>query len=130
MKKLVCNRAGMTLIEILIVVTILGVIITLVGSRVYKQFAKANVKTTELAMRQLEQAVVEYQMDNRKIPAAGEGLDVLEGEYIENLPNDSWGNPFRYLAPGPEGKAYDIISDGPDGLPDTEDDIKLSELGR
>ncbi|MBI2341410.1 MAG: prepilin-type N-terminal cleavage/methylation domain-containing protein, partial [Deltaproteobacteria bacterium] len=63
------GQRGMTLIEILIVITILGLVMTLVGSRVVKQFGKAKIKTTQLAMQQLSQAITEYQMDNNKIPA-------------------------------------------------------------
>ncbi|OGQ49041.1 MAG: hypothetical protein A3I09_00465 [Deltaproteobacteria bacterium RIFCSPLOWO2_02_FULL_47_10] len=128
MNRKMSGQAGMTLIEILIVITILGLVMTLVGSRVYKQFAKANIKTSQLAMQQLAQAVTEYQMDHNKIPSGGDGLAVLEGEYMESVPNDGWGQPFHYESPGPSGKAFDIVSDGPDGTPGTDDDIRLSEL--
>lgn len=121
------GQAGMTLIEILIVITILGVIMTLVGSRVYKQFAKAKVKTTQLAMQQMAQAVTEYQMDHNKMPS---DLSALEGEYMEALPNDGWGNPFRMEIPGQNNKPYDIVSDGADGSAGTDDDVRLSQLGK
>ncbi len=124
------GQAGMTLIEILIVVTILGLVMTLVGSRVMKQFAKAKVKTTQLAMQQVAQAVTEYQMDHNKIPSGSDGLSALEGEYIDPVPNDGWGNPFHYEVPGPGGKPFDVVSDGPDGTPGSEDDIRLSGLGK
>jgi general secretion pathway protein G len=120
------GQRGMTLIEILIVITILGLVMTLVGSRVVKQFGKAKIKTTQLAMQQLSQAVTEYQMDNNKIPAGSDGLAVLGGEYMESVPNDGWGNPFHYEVPGEGGRPFDITSDGPDGTPGTEDDLRLS----
>jgi len=120
----------MTLIEILIVITILGLVMTLVGSRVIKQFGKAKIKTTQLAMHQLSQAITEYQLDHNKIPTVGDGLSSLEPEYMETVPNDGFGNPFHYEVPGQNGKPFDIISDGPDGTPGTEDDIRLSEVGK
>ncbi|OGQ45952.1 MAG: hypothetical protein A3H42_06435 [Deltaproteobacteria bacterium RIFCSPLOWO2_02_FULL_46_8] len=122
------GEKGMTLIEILIVITILGVVMTLVGSRVIKQFGKAKIKTTQLAMHQLAQAIIEYQLDNNKIPSGGDGLAALEGEYMENLPNDGWGQPFHYEVPGQNNKPFDIVSDGPDGTTGTEDDIRFSQL--
>jgi len=122
------DSRGMTLIEILIVVTILGLVMTLVGSRVYKQFARAKVKTTQLAMQQLSQAITEYQMDKGKIPSASEGLQVLEGDYIESVPKDGWDQDFNYEVPGPNGKQFDISSNGPDGQAGTEDDVRLSQL--
>ncbi|PIR18433.1 MAG: type II secretion system protein GspG [Deltaproteobacteria bacterium CG11_big_fil_rev_8_21_14_0_20_49_13] len=124
------GQRGMTLIEILIVITILGLVMTLVGSRVIKQFGKAKIKTTQLAMHQLSQAITEYQLDHNKIPTVGDGLSSLEPEYMETVPNDGFGNPFHYEVPGQNGKPFDIISDGPDGTPGTEDDIRLSEVGK
>lgn len=124
------GQAGMTLIEILIVVTILGLVMTLVGSRVVKQFGKAKIKTTQLAMQQLSQAVIEFQMDHGKIPSASEGLESLNGEYMENVPQDGWGADFHYEVPGQNNKPYDIVSDGPDSTPGTEDDIRLSQIKR
>lgn len=124
------GQRGMTLIEILIVITILGLVMTLVGSRVIKQFGKAKIKTSQLAMHQLSQAITEYQLDHNKIPSASDGLSSLEPEYMETLPNDGWGNPFHYEVPGQNGKPFDIVSDGPDGTPGTEDDIRLSEVGK
>lgn len=121
------GQAGMTLIEILIVITILGLVMTLVGSRVIKQFGRAKIKTTQLAMHQISQAITEYQLDRNRIPSASDGLVVLEPEYIETLPNDGWGNPFRYEVPGQNGKPFDIVSDGPDGQQGTEDDVRLSQ---
>lgn len=126
--KLRRDRKGMTLIEILIVITILGVIMTLVGSRVYKQFGKAKIRTTELAMQQVAQAITEYQLDHNKIPSASEGLNALEGEYMETAPKDGFGSEFHYEVPGPGGRPFDIVSDGPDQTPGTEDDIRFSEL--
>jgi len=122
------KEKGMTLIEILIVITILGLVMTLVGSRVVKQFGKAKIKTTQLAMQQIAQAITEYQLDHNKIPSASDGLNALEGEYMDGVPNDGWGNPFHYEVPGQNNKPYDIVSDGPDGNTGTEDDIRLSEI--
>lgn len=128
MLKLMKNRKGMTLIEIMIVVTILGVILTLVGSRVYKQFARSKVKTTQLSMLQLKQAMTEYQMDHYKFPDSGEGLNALLGDYIEKIPTDGWGKELHYEIPGPSGQPFDITSDGPDGQSGSGDDLRLSEM--
>lgn len=124
------GEAGMTLIEILIVITILGVVMTLVGSRVYKQFAQAKAKTTKLAMHQMAQAITEYQLDHNKIPSASEGLSALAPDYMETVPNDGWGNAFHYEVPGQNGKPFDIVSDGPDGSAGTGDDIRYSDQGK
>lgn len=122
------GQKGMTLIEIMIVITILGLIMTLVGSRVYKQFARAKIKTTRLGIQQVVQALTEYQMDHRKLPDAGEGLDSLKGDYMETIPNDGWGNALIYVTPGPEGMKFDVVSAGPDEAEGTDDDIRYSDI--
>lgn len=118
----------MTLIEIVIVLTLIVGIMTLVGTRVIKQLGKANVKKTEISINQLAQAIAEYQMDNSKIPQAGEGLNALVPDYIEKVPVDSWGHELHYSSPGPNNMPYDISSDGVDGQSGTDDDVSLSKI--
>ncbi|HCS8993771.1 TPA: type II secretion system protein GspG, partial [Klebsiella pneumoniae] len=52
-----------------------------------------------------------------------------EGGYIRRLPQDPWGNEYQLLSPGQHG-AIDVFSVGPDGMPDTNDDIGNWTLGK
>lgn len=119
------GESGMTLIEIMIVLVILGMMAGLGIRTVYKQYAKAKIKTTQLAMQEVGNAVNSYRSDNNKPPA---DLKVLELDEIETIPNDGWGREFHYEVPGPNNRPYDIVSDGPDESPGTDDDIRLSDL--
>ncbi|MCI0342274.1 MAG: type II secretion system major pseudopilin GspG [Planctomycetales bacterium] len=77
-----------------------------------------------------------YDVDNARYPTSEEGLGALaqapkaapaaarwKGPYVKALPQDPWGNAFRYQHPGTHGKAYDLWSAGPDGKDGTADDV-------
>ncbi len=121
------GEKGLTLIEIVIVIAILGILGTIVGANLFKRFGRAKIGTTKLAIEQVEQALNEYQMDRHRFPAAGDMQSALR-DYMDKVPTDSWGNEFRFEVPGPNGMPFDIISNGPDGTPNTEDDISLSKI--
>ena len=123
------DNKGMTLIEILIVVTIIGIVMTVVGAGVMKKFRQAREKTSMLGMQQVAGAITSYQLDKGKIPTAGEGLAALVPNYLDSDKNlqDAWGHPFHYEVPGPKRQPYDIVSDGPDESQGTSDDIRLSD---
>ncbi len=124
------GNKGMTLIEILIVVTIIGIVMTVVGAGVMKKFRQARMQTSRLAMQQVASAITAYQLDHGKIPSASEGLKVLVGDYLDSDKNlqDSWGHDFHYEVPGPKGQPFEMISDGPDEQGGTDDDIKYSDI--
>ncbi len=50
-------------------------------------------------------------------------LDTWKGPYVDAVPNDPWKHPYIYRVPGNGGKAYDLLSAGPDGSEGTADDI-------
>lgn len=129
MSKWRMNSKGMTLIEILIVVTIIGIVMTVVGAGVMKKFRQARGQTSRLAMQQIASAITAYQLEKGKIPAGGEGLNSLVPDYLDSEKNlqDAWGHDFHYEVPGPKGQSFDIISDGPDEQQGTDDDIRLSD---
>lgn len=139
------GRAGMTLIEIMVVITILGIIMTIVGINVVGQLDKAKVGATEVQIKELEQALTMFKVDHGKYPTTAEGLEALirpppnkSGKtfpsYLksETVPTDKWGNPFIYTSPGTHGDHdYEIVSlggDGAEGGDKTDADIKSWEI--
>ena len=141
------TQEGFTLLEILVVVVIIAVLATIVGINVATEPGKARVTTTTAQIRVFRNAIQLYRMDNGSIPTQRQGLQSLvqqptsppvpasyrEGGYLEtrNLPADGWGHEYAYLAPGPGGEPYAIISYGADGEPggDGEDaDISSADL--
>ncbi len=120
-------RRGFTLVEILVVVVILGLLATLVAPRVIGRGEEAKRTSTLVQIREIEQALDLYKLDNGFYPVTDQGLEALvikpssspeplkyrnEG-YIKKVPLDPWGSPYVYRCPGDHGE-YDLFSYGPD----------------
>jgi general secretion pathway protein G len=120
------SEAGFTLVEILVVITIIGLIMSLVGPRVLSYLSDSKVKTARIQIQGFSAALDLYYLDNGRYPTSTEGLGVLaqrpdgastwNGPYLSgnSVPKDPWGRPYVYKFPGQQG-AYDIVSLGPEG---------------
>lgn len=119
------RHRGFTLIELLIVIAILGLIASLVGPSVMKQFGGAKVDAARLQIADLSAALDLYYLDLGRYPTTAEGLAALvsapegarawDGPYLKKstVPSDPWGNAYGYKAPGDNG-SYDLFSYGAD----------------
>lgn len=119
-------QQGFTLIEILVVITIIGIIMALVGPRVLNYLSESKVKAAKIQITSLTNALDLYFMDTGRYPSTAEGLGALmqpsggaegwNGPYLKGktVPNDPWGHPYAYHAPGGNGP-YEILSFGADG---------------
>lgn len=119
------GEAGFTLVEMLVVITIIGLIMGLVGPRVLGYLSDSKVKTARIQIQGLASALDLYFLDNGRYPTANEGLAALaqkpdgaatwNGPYLKGnlVPNDPWGHPYVYKFPGQHGP-YDIVSAGPE----------------
>ena len=120
------GEAGFTLVEILVVITIIGLIMALVGPRVLNYLAESKVKAARIQVESFASSLDLFYLDNGRYPTTSEGLialaqrpgsvDSWNGPYLRSgtVPNDPWGHPYIYRSPGEHG-AYDIISYGSDG---------------
>jgi general secretion pathway protein G len=121
------GKDGYTLIEMLVVLTIISLIVGLIGPRVLNYLSDSRVKTAKLQMENFASSLDLFYMDTGRYPTSAEGLDALEqrpsdvemwnGPYIKGskVPVDPWGNPYQYrIAPG-HTPPYEIISLGSDG---------------
>ena len=127
------SQAGVTLIEMLVVVTIIALFATLVGPNLFKQSDKARIVTAKTQIGNFEQALMQYKMATGILPTSEQGLQALrvkpanatqwDGPYLsKELPLDPWGRAYIYKFPGDHGDLPDLISLGPDGQP-SDDDI-------
>ena len=129
------RQDGMTLIEIMVVVIILGSIAGLVAINVMAQLEKAKIETAGIQMSNLKQALDLFKLDNGFYPETQQGLNALvnppstgrqanrydpTGYLKEDVPLDPWSSPYGYIS---DGYNFQIFSVGPDGQANTGDDI-------
>lgn len=125
------SQRGITLIEMLVVVTIIG----LLGSVVYlNMFKKAEEVKPKLALTQIRTFVDTlnlYKLETGSFPTTEQGLQALRvrpegvtqwgGPYLQtDIPLDPWGHPYLYKYPGEHSELPDIVSLGGDGVPGGE----------
>jgi general secretion pathway protein G len=120
------GEAGFTLVEILVVITIIGLIMALVGPRVLNYLAESKVKAARIQVESFASSLDLFYLDAGRYPTTSEGLTALaarpggidswNGPYLRTglVPNDPWGHPYIYRSPGEHGP-YDIVSYGSDG---------------
>lgn len=118
------HQTGMSLLEIIIVIVLIGAVLTLVGSRVLggADRGKANLGKTQI--QTLAGKVENYKLDTGRLPGKLDDLATQPagvggwlGPYAKPAEfNDPWGNPVQYRLPG-EGRPFDLISLGADGQP-------------
>jgi general secretion pathway protein G len=117
---------GFTLVEMLVVITIIGLIMALVGPRVLNYLSDSRTKTAKIQIQSFASALDLFYLDAGRYPSSAEGLGALvrppsgisawNGPYLKGgtVPNDPWGNSYVYRLPG-ERSAYEIRSFGSDG---------------
>jgi general secretion pathway protein G len=120
-------KAGYSLLEILIVLTIIALIAALVGPRLFAQLDRSKVTTARVQVRALETALATMRLDLGRDPTQAEGLDLLvkadrnavagwSGPYLSGgLPLDPWGHPYVYQAPSDDQQPAAVTSLGSDG---------------
>jgi general secretion pathway protein G len=121
-------RKGFTMVELMAMLIIIGLLATLVVTKVVVQIDKARVTTTKANLKLLQSAVNQFKMDTSRYPSEEAGLKELiekpsdvtnyqESGYLEstNIPKDAWGNEFVYMLNPESGKPFVIISYGADG---------------
>lgn len=124
------DRRGMTLLEILIVVAIIGIIVSALAVRIVGKPGEAKILQAKLHIETLEGALKLFKLDNAFYPSTEQGLRALvekptigripkkwrEGGYIEKgvVPKDPWGNDYLYMSPGIHNRDFDIWTYGAD----------------
>ena len=114
------NRRGVTLIEMLVVVTIIALFSGLVINRYFDQVAKARVTLAKEQLAAFETAIGMHKLSTGVFPTT---LDALRPYLAKRIPNDPWGHPYVYLNPGTHSTDPEILSYGPDGLLGNGDDF-------
>lgn len=121
---------GMTLIEIIVVITILSLLMAAVGVAVIPQLEDAKVKRAGLDIANIQQALKTYYAKKGNYPDTGAGLRALvDAQILEKAPVDPWDHEYVYVLEA--GKPV-LISYGKDGAPggtEADADISSKDLG-
>ena len=126
-------EAGVTLIEMMVVLVIIGIVAALVVPNVIGRPDEARAAVAEADLRTIAASLEMYRLDSRTYPSTEQGLLALsvrptvppvpagwtEGGYLPNLPVDPWNHPYLYRSPGETG-AYELWTLGADGAPGGE----------
>ncbi len=129
------SRRGFTLVELLLVLVILGILASLVLPKFTGRTEQARVTAAQTQISTFGTALDAFEVDTGSYPRGQDGLNQLvaapadvpnwRGPYLKSeIPLDPWGRAYIYEFPGrinPSG--YDLRSMGPDGQPNTADDI-------
>jgi len=123
---------GFTLIEILVVITVIAILAGLVGPMVFRNVGDAKVSAARAQIELFSLALDQYRLDNDSYPSTTQGLASLRerptgepearnwrGPYLRKaIPLDPWGRPYSYKSPGEvNAEGYDLLSLGRDGQP-------------
>lgn len=136
------NERGMTLIEIMMVVAILGILIAVVVPNLIGHDQEARRMAQKADIRSIGQALDIYHMQNGHYPSTDQGLDALvtkpgghpepkswgPAPYLRKYPLDQWDNEYVYVE---EGHTFELMSLGADGVEGGEDfdaDIRYADL--
>jgi general secretion pathway protein G len=127
-KKLLKCQRGITLIELMVVMIILGLLAALVAPKMFSNVGKAKLSAAHAQIELFGTALDSFRLDVGRYPTSSEGLAALlapvsgvdewNGPYLKKIeiPKDPWGTPYHYESPGNNGD-YDLYSYGADNAP-------------
>jgi general secretion pathway protein G len=142
--KILKSQQGMSLIEILIALTLMGIAGTFVAGKVYENLQEGQVQAAKIQIKSLKDRLSEFRRDCNFLPLTDQGLDALiekptggreckrysPSGYIDGgkVPMDPWDGEYIYES---DGKTFTITSLGADnaeGGEGADADIKSSDL--
>ena len=110
---------GFTLVELMVVISIIAILATIVTVQVLGVRDDANVTTAQAQIATFKTALTSYNLAFGRFPTTAEGLDALihneKRAFLDTdqIPTDPWGKPYVYTSEGP--RKFRIISYGGDG---------------
>jgi general secretion pathway protein G len=120
------SSRGITLIELVVVMVIIAMFATLVGSRVFRSVERGKQTVAKAQIQEFETNLDMFRLDVGRYPTSDEGLQALQsrpadlagwdGPYLKkDVPLDPWGNAYIYRRPGRQGVDFDLVALGADG---------------
>lgn len=138
LEKSLKNSRGMTLVEILIVLAILGSLIAILLPKITGSVDKSNVSKTKIIMGQIIQALNTYYIDCQKFPESLSSLTTADAScgnwgpepYMKTVPKDGWNKEFEYTVEGSTFILKSLAKDGREGGDGFAKDISSEDLNQ
>lgn len=136
------RERGLTLIEIMVVVIIIGILVSVIAPNVMGRPDTARREVTRSDLLAIGNALDMYRLDNGAYPSTDQGLDALIDKpsgfpeprnwgpdpYLKKLPVDQWGNEFVYTSDGGSFELMSLAADGEEGGEDEAADLAYADL--
>ena len=133
---------GLTLIEIMVVVIIIGILVSVIAPNVMGRPDTARREVTRSDLVAIGNALDMYRLDNGAYPSTDQGLDALIAKpsgfpeprnwgpepYLKKMPVDQWGNDFVYVSDGGSFELVSLAADGEEGGEDEAADLAYADL--
>jgi general secretion pathway protein G len=124
-------RAAFTLVEMLLVITIIGILAALVVPKMMGRSEQARQAAVQADLSSIKTALDAFEVDNGYYPKSLADLiqqprdsKSWRGPYLDKVPQDPWGNNYVYVYPAKRNVAgFDLSSAGRDGKSGTDDDL-------
>ena len=123
------SQVGMTIVELMIVLTIIASIMGVVGFYVFGALDQASIQEARIEINQLQNLVNSYYLSSspRKFPDSLQDMTEGASPLTKEIPKDPWGNPYIYKKMS--NREFEIFSMGPDGSEGGEDDVRADDGG-
>ena len=109
------RQRGITLIEMLVVITIIALFSAVAYQRLSPTVDKGKMTAARTQIEAFAAALQTYHIDKGRFPTTEEGLAAIRPYLAKDIPNDPWGNPYVYKYPGDHGPEPDLVCLGADG---------------
>ncbi len=115
------GQAGITLIEMLVVITIIALFSAVAYQRLAPAVEQGRKTAAKTQIESLSAGLQRFNLEKGRFPTQEEGLNAIREYLSKDIPPDPWGNPYEYRFPGEHGPEPDVFSYGADGKPGGEE---------
>ena len=115
------GEAGITLIEMLVVITIIALFSAVAYQRLAPAVEQGRTTAARTQIEALAAALQRFNLEKGRFPTQEEGLNSVREYLTKDIPADPWGHAYVYRFPGEHGPEPDVMSYGADGKPGGEE---------
>jgi general secretion pathway protein G len=120
---------AMSLLEIMIVITLIGIVTAAIGVGVMGRLEDGQISTAKTTAQEIAKNMELFKLNNGRYPTTSEGIQALvappKGKpFYDKAPQDPWGREYSFVIPGSKNpNKFDVRSKGPDGIDGNADDV-------